>query len=156
KSLEKSSLTPCTLVAPRLLGQGGAPVASRVYNMHKSDSPTAAADAASNRYDRLLSQFATAGFPPLIIAVGLSNQLLDALDRHHANSKILAIEPVPAVYGQRMARPEWRSWMESGRLTLLAGPDYQGFQDAWRLIARDALQPPMLVDPELLQAYPLQ
>jgi hypothetical protein len=124
--------------------------------MHKSDSPTAAADAASNKYDRLLSQFATSGFPPLIIAVGLSNLLLDALDRHHANSKILAIEPVLAVCRQRMAQPEWRTWMESGRLTLLAGPDYQGFQDAWRLIARDALQPPMLVDPELLQNYPLQ
>jgi hypothetical protein len=123
--------------------------------MHKSDPPTAPTDAAGNKYDRLLSQFAATGFPPLIIAVGLSNQLLDALDRHHANSKILAIEPVRAVCRERMARPEWRSWTESGRLTLLAGPDYRGFQDAWRLIPRDAPQPPMLVDPELLQKFPL-
>ena len=124
--------------------------------MHKSESPTGAIEAAGNRYDRLLSQFATSGFPPLIIAIGLSNQLLDALDRHHARSRILAIEPVPAVYRERMSRPEWRSWIESGRLTLLAAPDYLGLQDAWRLITRDALQPPMLVDPELLQNYPLQ
>ena len=124
--------------------------------MSKPESPTAQADAIADKYSRLLNQFATSGFPPLIIAIGLSHQLLDALDRHHATSKILAIEPVPALYGQRMARTEWRSWMESGRLTLLTAPDYQGFQDAWRLIARNALQPPMLVDPELMQTYPAQ
>jgi 6-hydroxymethylpterin diphosphokinase MptE-like protein len=124
--------------------------------MSKGESPTAQTEAIVDKYDRLLSQFAISGFPPLIIAVGLSDQLLEALDRHRATSKILALEPVPATYRQRMARPEWRSWMESGRLTLLAAPDYQGFQDAWRLIARNDLQPPMLVDPELMQKYPAQ
>ena len=124
--------------------------------MSKAESPTAQAEASVAKYDRLLSQFATSGFPPLIIAVGLSNQLLDALDRHRATSKVLALEPVPATYRQRMARPEWRWWMDSGRLTVLTAPDYEGFQDAWRLIARDALQPPMLVDPELMLKHPAQ
>src|SRR5262245_15682141 len=124
--------------------------------MSKPESPTARLDTAGDKYDRLLSRFAVSGFPPLIIAVGLGNQLLDALGRHNASSKLLAIEPVPALARQAMARPEWRSWMASGRLTVLVGPDYEGYVDAWRLIRRDALQPPMIVDPELLQKFPSQ
>src|SRR4029450_13949797 len=90
------------------------------------------------------------------IAVGLSDQLLDALDRHNASSRILALEPVPALTREAIGRPQWRSWMESGRLPVLVGPEYKGYADAWRLIAKDALQPPMIVDPELLQKFPSQ
>jgi SAM-dependent methyltransferase len=124
--------------------------------MSKSQSLSVTADAAADKYDRLLSRFAASGFPPLIIAVGLTNQLLDALDRRQARSKVLAIEPVPAVHQQKLTRPEWRAWIDSGRLTVLAGPDYEGFQDAWRLIGREAMQPPMIVDPELLEKFPTQ
>src|SRR4029077_2142775 len=122
--------------------------------MSKPESPTATVDAAVDKYDRLLSRFATSGFPPLIIAVGLSDQLLEALDRQNAASKVLAVEPAPARARQALARPLWRSWTESGRLTVLVGPDYGGYADAWRLIAGDALQPPMIVDPDLLQKFP--
>src|SRR5262245_13978586 len=121
-----------------------------------SKSTTAAVDSVGDQYDRLLSRFATSGFPPLIIAIGLRDQLLDALDRHHAASRILAVEPVPADTHDAMRRPTWRSWMEAERLTVLVGPDYKGYADAWRLITKDALQPPMLVDPELLQKFPSQ
>jgi SAM-dependent methyltransferase len=124
--------------------------------MSKPDSSTTTVDTTGDKYDRLLSRFAISGFPPLIIAVGLSDQLLDALDRHNASSTLLAIEPVPALVRQAVARPGWRSWMESGRLTVLVGPDYAGHADAWRLITRDALQPPMIVDPELAQKFPSQ
>ena len=123
--------------------------------MSKPESSTATVDAAVDKYDRLLSRFATSGFPPLIIAVGLSDHLLEALDRHNAASKVLAVEPAPALARQATARPLWRSWMDAGRLTVLVGPDYGGYADAWRLIAGDA-QPPMIVDPELLQKFPSQ
>src|SRR6476659_8277570 len=115
-----------------------------------------AAETTADRYDRLLSRFSTAGFPPLIIAVGLSHQLLDALDRHNASCHVLAVEPVPARTRDAIGRPQWRSWLEAKRLTVLVGPDYKGCADAWRLIARDALQPPMIVDPELLEKFPSQ
>ena len=124
--------------------------------MSKPESSSATVDAAVDTYDRLLSRFATSGFPPLIIAVGLSDQLLEALDRRNAASKVLAIEPAPELARQALARPLWRAWMDSGRLTVLVGPDYRGYADAWRLIAGDALQPPMIVDPGLLQKFPSQ
>ena len=123
--------------------------------MSKPDSSTGTVDAAVDKYDRLLSRFATSGFPPLIIAVGLSDHLLEALDRHNAASKVLAVEPATAAVRQSLGHPLWRSWMDSGRLTVLVGPDYGGYADAWRLIAGDA-QPPMIVDPELLQKFPTQ
>jgi SAM-dependent methyltransferase len=116
----------------------------------------AAVDAAGDKYDRLLTRFTPSGFPPLIIAVGLDHQLLDALDRHHAATNVLAVEPVPARVRQSLDRPEWQSWIKSGRLTILVGPDYVGYADAWRLITRDALQPPMIVDPEVMERFPVQ
>ena len=124
--------------------------------MSKAASPTSAVDSADDKYDRLLSRFTSAGFPPLIIAVGLDHRLLHALDRHHASTNVLAVEPVLARVRQSLDRPQWQSWIKSGRLTLLVGPDYAGYADAWRLITRDALQPPMLVDPELMEKFPVQ
>jgi SAM-dependent methyltransferase len=115
-----------------------------------------AADTTDDRYDRLLSRFATSGFPPLIIAVGLSHQLLDALDGYNASCHVLAVEPVPARTRDAIGRPQWRTWLETGRLTVLVGPDYKGCAEAWRLMARNALQPPMIVDPELLEKFPSQ
>ena len=123
--------------------------------MSTRESSTAA-DPKIDKYDRLLSRFATGGFPPLIIAVGLSHQLLDALDRHNASCHVLAVEPVPGRTRDAIGRPQWRAWLETRRLTVLVGPDYKGCADAWRLIARDALQPPMIVDPELLEKFPSQ
>ena len=124
--------------------------------MSKAASHTSAVDSADDKYDRLLSRFTSAGFPPLIIAVGLDHRLLHALDRHHASTNVLAVEPVLARVRQSLDRPQWQSWIKSGRLTLLVGPDYAGYADAWRLITRDALQPPMLVDPELMEKFPVQ
>src|SRR5262245_26860815 len=122
--------------------------------MSKLDTPAAAIDPTGNKYDRLLSRFVHSGFPPLIIAIGLSDDLLDALDRHNASSKILAVEPVRGPTDEALGQPRWRAWIAAGRLTVLVGPAYQGYADAWRLIARDALQPPMIVDPELLHKFP--
>src|SRR5262245_60352828 len=124
--------------------------------MSEPRSSTATAEAAAGQYDRLLSRYAISGFPPLIVAVGLSEQMLEALDRHNAPTKVPAVDPVPTLTRQAMSRPTWRAWLEDGRLTVLLGPDYTGYADAWRLIARDALQPPMIVDPDLLQKFPSQ
>ena len=107
-----------------------------------------------DQYDRLLSRFAVSGFPPLIIAVGLDERLLAALDRHDAATKVLAIEPVPAVMRKAVGQPHWQAWAAAGRLTVLVGPGYAGHADAWRLISREALQPPLFVDPELAQKFP--
>src|SRR4051812_8010804 len=91
---------------------------------------TATVDSAAERYDRLFSRFALSGFPPLIVAVGLDDQLLHALDRHSAASKVLAVEPLPNVAQRAMAAPLWHSWMAGGRLTVLVGPEYTGYPEA--------------------------
>jgi len=124
--------------------------------MSKLDTPAAAIDPTGDKYDRLLSRFAGSRFPPLIIAVGLSDDLLEALDRHNASPKVLAVEPVPGLTCEALGRPKWRAWIAAGRLTVLVGPDYKGYAEAWRLIAKDALQPPMIVDSELLRKFPAQ
>src|SRR5262245_9022755 len=124
--------------------------------MSTPDSSAAAVDPTGDKYDRLLARFAASEFPPLIIAVGLNDRLLDALDRHNASSRILAVEPMPARAREGMGRAPWRARMDAGRLTVLVGPDYKGYADAWRIISKDALQPPMLVDPEPLQEFPSQ
>jgi SAM-dependent methyltransferase len=124
--------------------------------MPKPESSTATVDVAGDKYDRLLARFTSSGFPPLIVAVGLDDQLLHGLDRHRAASSVLAIEPVRARAEAATAGPLWRSWMAAGRLTVLVGPKYEGHADAWRLITREALQPPMIVDPGLLAQFPSQ
>jgi SAM-dependent methyltransferase len=118
--------------------------------------PSVAAAAHGDKYDRLLARFAVSGFPPLIIAIGLDDQLLYALDRHNASTKVLALEPIASPAQKGMLRPTWRAWMAAGRLAVLVGPKYIGFADAWRMVGRDAPQPPMLVDPDLLQKFPME
>ena len=109
-----------------------------------------------DKYEKLLARFAASGFPPLIVAVGLQDQLLYALERHQAPTRVLTLEPIASAAQHALARPTWRSWIEAGRLTVLVGPHYTGYADAWRLIAKGALQPPMIVDPDLLEQHPAE
>jgi SAM-dependent methyltransferase len=117
------------------------------------ESRDATAEPAAERYDRLLSRFGPDSFPPLIIAIGLDGDLLEALDRRSASTRVLAIEPVAAVAAGWQARPQAREWLASGRLALLAGPHYEGRAQAWRLIDRRALNPPLIVSPFLQQHF---
>lgn len=103
-------------------------------------------DPVLERYDLLLSRFTAENFPPLIIAVGLGDgQLLEAIERRSPTTKVLALEPFGDANRSIDARQ--RAWLASGRLTRLVGPEYHGRADAWRLIDRRALKPPMLVSP---------
>ncbi len=64
---------------------------------------------------------------PQIILVGLGlGYALDRLEAAGSQAKVLAFEPDPAVATLCMARRDWRTWIESGRLRLLVGPDYAG------------------------------
>jgi hypothetical protein len=47
-----------------------------------------------------------------------------------------------------LARRDWTSWLESGRLTILAGPDYTGSSAVWGLFGRGAT-PPIIMSPLL-------
>jgi SAM-dependent methyltransferase len=97
-------------------------------------------------YERLLDRFPPGQEPPLLIVIGLGGgHLLDVLERRAARTKVLAIEPVAAAVRPMFERRNWHDWTASGRLTILSGPDYTGAGDAWKLLDRRALDPPMIV-----------
>lgn len=109
---------------------------------------------AITHYERLLERFPAGEEPPLLIVIGLGGgYLLDALERRAAATKVLAIEPIAEAIAPMFARRDWTEWMTSGRLTLLLGPDYAGAADAWRLVDRRVLTPPMIVTPALEQQF---
>jgi len=120
------------------------------------ESRDTATEPAGSGYDRLLSRFNADAFPPLIIAIGVDEELLQALDRRTNTTKVLAINPVASMATAWNSRPDARAWLASGRLTLLSGPDYVGRAESWKLIDRRALNPPLIVSPILQQQFPAE
>jgi hypothetical protein len=134
------------LNALRLLETGPPPHASirthdgRWVPVHTSDDPIAASD-------RVAARFADTA-PPLLVVVGLGlGYLLDALERRGSTTNVLVIEPVPAITRAMLARRDWTSWLETGRLTMLVGPDYAGRSDIWSLFGRGTETPPVIMAP---------
>ncbi len=86
-----------------------------------------------------------------IVLVGLGlGYALDRLEASGSQAKVLAFEPDPAVATLCMARRDWRSWIESGRLRLLVGPDYAGATSMARWV--DVATTPALSVSETLAA----
>lgn len=123
---------------------------------HPPESPTIASQPIGSKYDRLLSRYDSATLPPLIVAVGLDTDLLEAIDRRSTTAKVLAIEPVASEMSHWQSHPHVRAWLASGRLRVLQGPLYEGHAEAWSLLDRRALNPPMLVSPVLQQQFPVE
>jgi hypothetical protein len=116
--------------------------------LHSSRDPIAEAD-------RLLLPAFAEGEPSLLVVVGLGlGYVLDALERRGAQTKVLAVEPLPAVVGRFLQRRDWTAWTESGRLTLLAGPDYKGASNAWRLFDPPPDRAPQITSPVLAREFP--
>lgn len=100
--------------------------------------------AAASRVAPLMGQ-------PQIILVGLGlGYALDRLEAAGSQAKVLAFEPDPAVATLCMARRDWRTWIESGRLRLLVGPDYAGATSMARWV--DVTTTPALSVSETLAA----
>lgn len=100
--------------------------------------------AAASRVAPLLDQ-------PQIILVGLGlGYALDRLEALGSQAKVLVFEPDPAVATLCLARRDWRSWIESGRLRLLVGPDYAGATSMARWV--DVATPPAFSVSETLAA----
>jgi hypothetical protein len=92
--------------------------------------------------------------PPLVIVVGLGlGYLLEDLERHHAGTRVLAIEPIRSLTRAMLARRDWDSWLQSGRLTLLVGPDYPDTEGLARLLARVHGTPPVILAPLLQREF---
>lgn len=92
--------------------------------------------------------------PPLVIVVGLGlGYLLDDLERHHAATRVLAIEPIRSLTRAMLGRRDWDTWLQSGRLTLLVGPHYPDTEGLARLLARARGTPPVILAPLLQREF---
>ena len=85
----------------------------------------------------------------VVIGLGLGH-LLEALEHRGVRPRVIAFEPEPEVAEACLARRDWRSWIETGRLRLLVGPEYAGATRAWRWL--DGPVPRVLVHPVLARA----
>src|SRR5262245_8545040 len=105
---------------------------------------------------KLLDRLMAGAEPPLLVLIGAGlGHLLDAIEERSRTMKVLAIEPEPALTRLMLARREWTSWLASGRLTLLVGPDFAGAADAWRLVAPGGRTPPTFALPVLEKVAPI-
>jgi hypothetical protein len=113
--------------------------------VHASADPVASADALVER----------CGPVSLLVVIGFGfGYLLDALERRGSQTKVLAVEPVPAIARAMLSRRDVREWISGGRLALLVGPSFPDATEAWRLFGRDVATPPVLVTPLVEQAFP--
>lgn len=104
--------------------------------------------------DEVVARLAARGLPPVLVVIGIgAGYLLDALERAGAPTRVLAIEPAPATVRMMLARRDWTTWIASGRLTLLVGPDYAGAAEAWRIFPGGVEQAPSIASP-WLNAWP--
>jgi hypothetical protein len=93
--------------------------------------------------------------PTLIVAVGLGlGYLLDALERRDWQGKVLAFEPEPATITPMRERRDWSGWMNTGRLRVLAGPDYVGAADSFGFFGDGSTDPGIFVNHALGQWRP--
>lgn len=90
--------------------------------------------------------------PPVIVLIGLGlGYMLDAIERRGLTARVLAFEPLPASIPHFLARRNWSSWFDSGRLRIVEGPGYAGAQDAWAACTPTTM-PPVIVHPGVMQA----
>ena len=114
----------------------------RWIRLHSGRDPIAEAE-------RSVATLMAGGEPPLIICIGPGlGYVLDAIERRGSTTRVLALEPWPAMARALLSRRPWHEWLESGRLTLLVGPAYDGVATASRRL--DAgIEPPVVVNPVL-------
>jgi hypothetical protein len=87
-----------------------------------------------------------------VIGAGLG-YIVDAIAAR-SESRILVLEPEPALVPWFFARRDWRPLISTGRLLVLAGPDFEGSQNAWRLFGDGSADPLTLAHPVLARTRP--
>jgi hypothetical protein len=98
----------------------------------------------------LTAQLKGAAVPAVIVLVGGGDgDVLDALARHAPGTHVLVLEPDPATARAFLASATWLAWRQGERLAYLAGPDYAGADEAWRIFPSTSGSPPVLLHPQL-------
>jgi hypothetical protein len=87
-----------------------------------------------------------------VIGAGLGYVVDAVVER--SKSRVLVLETEPALLPWFLARRDWRPFIESGRLAVLAGPGFEGSQIAWRLFGDGEASPLVLAHPLLGKSRP--
>ena len=90
--------------------------------------------------------------PDTIVLIGLGlGYTLDAIEQRGLETRVLAFEPLPESLPHFFSRRDWSSWLATGRLRIVEGPDYAEAEAAWAALAPLTL-PPVIVSPGLANA----
>lgn len=88
--------------------------------------------------------------PPLLIIIGLERRhLLDVIERRAPSTRVLALEPEPALGQTFLAERRRARRSGSEQLVYLVGPGYSGSEDAWRVFPANPEDYALLVDPRI-------
>ena len=99
-----------------------------------------------------LDEVSTTTFPKQLFVIGPAlGTVIDAIEHAGAPTRVVALEPDPGVAVLMLARRDWTSWFESGRLRLLTGPDYRGAVTCSRHV--NVSDPPLVVEHPLLAEH---
>ena len=108
-------------------------------------------------WEWLQTQFAGRPLPGVLTLIGLGDlELLEALERYAPAAKLLVLEPDAARARYTLTNRYVDQWRRAGRLIYLAGPDYSGADQAWRVFPTRFEQPPLLVHPASANAAGLR
>jgi predicted O-methyltransferase YrrM len=104
--------------------------------------------------ERVLATVLRGHHPRVVVLIGLGlGYTLDALERQNSQVRVLAFEPLPEAIPHFLARRDWSRWLDTGRLTIVTGPDYENALEAWTAAAPEQV-PSVIVSPALAQACP--
>lgn len=79
--------------------------------------------------------------------------VLDVLDRRGWSGHVIALEPEASIAAECLNRKPVREWQKTGRLTILAGPDYIGLDKALAALPLSTEKPMIAGNPEVTRAY---
>ncbi|MGD9905724.1 MAG: motility associated factor glycosyltransferase family protein [Vicinamibacterales bacterium] len=85
--------------------------------------------------------------PTTVCVIGAAGgAIVEVIAARSSSVRILVLEPEPGLTDWLLTRRDWRDLITSGRLLVLAGPDYDGAALAWRLLDGET-DPLILVHP---------
>jgi hypothetical protein len=91
--------------------------------------------------------------PTAVCVIGAgAGWVVDAVEELPGSMRVLVFEPEPACVLAMFERRDWRPMIDDGRLMMLAGPEVDGAQAAWRLLGRLTADPPQLIHPVIAVA----
>jgi hypothetical protein len=91
--------------------------------------------------------------PPVICIIGAgAGWIVDAIEARSSETRMLVLEPEPAFIRVMLARRDFRSLVERGRLMIVAGPSFEGRSAAWRLFGRAVTEPTLMIHPVIAVA----